>query len=149
MRTAFPYWQSRLAPVFDTARQILLVDFESAEITGQSDEILPETQPSLKILRLVELKIDTLVCGAISRPLRQMAAAHGIAVTPFIAGELEEIVSSWVAGRLETEIFAMPGCCQGLGRRLRGQGMDRDHPCTAEGRQPATTKRAKRRFRGE
>ena len=23
MRTAFPYWQSRLAPVFDTARQIL------------------------------------------------------------------------------------------------------------------------------
>ena len=122
MRTAFPYWQTRLAPVFDTARQILLADSESAVITQQWNEILPDIGPSRKIIRLVEMQVDTLVCGAISRPLRQMAAAHGITVIPFIAGELEEIIRSWTTGRLETETFAMPGCCRGRGRRRRVRG---------------------------
>ena len=149
MRTAFPYWHSRLAPVFDTARQILLADSESAVITHQWEEVLPAIEASLKILRLVEMQVDTLVCGAISRPLRQMAAAHGITVIPFVAGELEEIIRSWTAGRFEAETFAMPGCCGGRGRRLRGRMAKSDHPCTAGDGEPATARGARRRFRGE
>lgn len=149
MRTAFPYWRSRLAPVFDTARQLRLVESAAAAITGQSDETLPDTQPSLKILQLVELNVDTLVCGAISRPLREMAAAHGIAVIPFIAGELDDIVSSWVAGCLETGACAMPGCRRGRGRHLRGWRAENGRPFTPGDIQEMPAVGPRRRFRGK
>ena len=149
MRTAFPYWQSRLAPVFDTARQILLTDSDSEVITHQWQEVLPGHEPALKILRLVEMEVDTLICGAISRPLRQMAAAHGIIVIPFVAGELGDILRSWTAGRLEAETFAMPGCGKDRRRRLRGRMTDGGHPGSAGAGEPATARGGRRRFCGE
>ncbi len=148
MRTAFPYWQSRLAPVFDTARKLRLVESASATITGQADETLPDVHPSLNILRLVELNVDTLVCGAISTPLRQMATVHGITVVPFIAGELEDIISSWVTGRLETGSYAMPGCRRGRGRRLRERRAENDRPCTPGDTWEMAAGETRRRFRG-
>jgi predicted Fe-Mo cluster-binding NifX family protein len=149
MKAAFPYWQSRLAPVFDTARQLRLIESEAATITDQAEEVLPDLAPSSKILRLVELNVETLVCGAISRPLREMASAHGITVIPFIAGELEEVIGSWIAGRLETGSFAMPGCCQGRGRRLRGRGAKNDRPCNADNDRETAPGGIRRKFRGK
>ena len=119
MKTAFPFWHKRIAPVFDTARQILIVDSEAGMVTGESRVILPDDEARGKIVRLVELEISNLVCGALSRPMFQMATAFGIRVIPFVAGDLDEIVRSWVAGKLQHETCAMPGCRMRRGRRSR------------------------------
>lgn len=119
MKTAFPYWHNRIAPVFDTACQILIVESEAGLIAGEQRVILPDDEPAVKVLRLVELEIGSLVCGALSRPMFQMATAYGIKVTPFIAGDLDEIVRSWIAGKLQHEAYAMPGCRMHWERRLK------------------------------
>ncbi len=73
-----------------------------------------------RLIRLAELDVGTLVCGAISRPLHEMVAAHGIEVIPFVAGDLSEVIQAWLGDKLEHDTFAMPGCC-GRGRdRRRG-----------------------------
>ena len=120
MKTAFPYWHNRIAPVFDTARQILIVESESGVVIRETRVILPDEDPSGKVLRLVESGSDSLVCGALSRPVFLMAAAYGIKVTPFVAGNLEEIIDSWVAGTLQHDTYAMPGCRMRRTRRSRG-----------------------------
>ncbi len=111
MKIAFAYWDKRIAPVFDTARQIHVVKAKSGRIISEVQETLPEDMPVQKTLRLVELGIAALVCGAISRPLHVMIASYGIQVIPFVAGDLDEVVQAWLRGDLKHDYYAMPGCC--------------------------------------
>jgi predicted Fe-Mo cluster-binding NifX family protein len=115
MKTAFATWDDRIAPVFDIARRIHVVEAESGRIVSEAGEVLAEDLPAQKAHRLVELGVGTLVCGAISRPFHEMVAAYGIRV---IAGDLSEVIQAWLGGDLERDTFAMPGCSgRGRGRR--------------------------------
>jgi predicted Fe-Mo cluster-binding NifX family protein len=116
MKAAFAYWENRIAPVFDVARQIRVVEAESERIVAETEEIRLDDLPVQKVIRLAGLGVGTLVCGAISRPLREMVAAYGIQVVPFVAGDLREVIQAWLKGGLKGDDFAMPGCC---GRRRR------------------------------
>jgi len=88
----------------------------------RADQQLAEGAPVRRAVQLAETGIEVLVCGAISRTLHELLTARGIAVLPFMAGDLQEIVACWVDGRLPGEAFVMPGC-----RRRRG-GVRLDGP---------------------
>lgn len=120
MKAAFATWGNRIAPVFDVARHIHVVEVESGRVIKKRNEILADAFPAHKALRLAELGVEVLVCGAISRPMRSMIVAYGIRVVPFVAGEVEVLVNAWIAGRLEDGLFAMPGCHGERQRRFRG-----------------------------
>ena len=119
MKTAFAHWDNRIAPVFDTARRLCVVQVEDGRIVSEKDETLSEEAPVQRALRLVELGVKTLVCGAVSRPLQDMISSYGIRVISFVAGDLQDVVEAWQAGTLEQDVFAMPGCC-GRARRRSG-----------------------------
>lgn len=137
MKTAFPYWQYRLAPVFDTARQLLIVESEAGVIASENPVILSAEDPNEKVLRLVEFEIGSLVCGAISRSVFHMAIACGIRVIPFVAGDLDEIVRSWVAGKFIHESYAMPGCRMHRARHSAGPSLQNGQKdrCSRDGQQ--------------
>lgn len=119
-KTAFAYWNNRIAPVFDSARRIYLVEIDdSGRIIGETEETLPDDQPVKRAVRLAELSVDTLVCGALSRSLHGIIHSYGIRVVPFVAGELHQIIQAWHAGNLHSETFTMPGCCRCV-RSLHG-----------------------------
>jgi predicted Fe-Mo cluster-binding NifX family protein len=118
-KAAFAYWDNRIAPVFDTAKWILVVESESGEITRDIQVTLPDEQPVQKALRLAESGIEVLVCGAISRQLYILIHSYGIKIFSFVSGNLLEVVKAWIGGTLEQETFAMPGC-SGRGRRRFG-----------------------------
>jgi len=126
MKTAFTYWDNRIAPVFDIARQIYVVEIEAGRIIGESEEILEDGLPVRKVINLTRLSVATLVCGAISRPLHEMVMSNGIQVIPFVAGDLGEVIQAWLNGKLDNTRFAMPGCCG------RGRGGLR-RPCCTKG----------------
>jgi predicted Fe-Mo cluster-binding NifX family protein len=126
VKAAFAYWGRRIAPVFDVARQIHLVEMESGRIVGEAQENLPDGLPFQKALCLVEFSVNTLVCGAISNPMHQMIAASGIQVKPFVAGDLGQVIQAWLSGNLEQDAFAMPGCC-GHRRKRRIGGPPAGH----------------------
>jgi len=118
-RAAFAVWNHRIAPVFDVAHQIHLVAVESGRVVSETKESLPEDGGAGKALRLTELGVDTLVCGAISRSMQVMVASYGIRTVPFVAGDLRQIIEAWVSGELEQKLFAMPGCCARDRGRIR------------------------------
>ena len=120
MKAAFATWNNRIAPVFDVARQIHIVQTESGQIVGEALEALFDDIPVQKALRLAEMGIGTLVCGAVSRPMQAMISAYGIRVISFVAGDLREIIQAWLSDEIEHDCFAMPGCCGRGHRRFRG-----------------------------
>jgi predicted Fe-Mo cluster-binding NifX family protein len=118
MKTAFSTWNNRIAPVFDVARKIHVVEADAGRVIRETRESMVDDMPIRKALRLAELGINALVCGAISRPLEALIKAHGIQVIPFVAGDLSDVIQAWLCGRLEEALFAMPGSCRkGPGRR--------------------------------
>jgi predicted Fe-Mo cluster-binding NifX family protein len=124
IKTAFAHWNNRIAPVFDIARQIRLVESESGRIIAETEEVLADDLAVQKVIRLAELGVSTLVCGAISKPIHEMVAAYGIEAIPFVAGDLREVIQAWLRGGLAGHTFAMPGCCGRGHRRLRlGHGV--------------------------
>jgi len=133
MKTAFSTWNNRIAPVFDVARQLFLVESEADRLVGEAEENVPADDLAEKARRLTDLGVNTLVCGAISRPLQCLVASCGITVIPFVAGDLQEVIQAWLDGRIEDELFAMPGCC-GLSRRGGVMGLRTGHTqcCTED-----------------
>jgi predicted Fe-Mo cluster-binding NifX family protein len=126
MKAAFAYLDKRIAPVFDTAQRIHIVEVESGRIVNEKQEILGNDRPMQKTLRLAELDIRMLVCGAISRPLQAMVAAYGIQMVPFVAGDLNEVIQAWLNGSLRENNFAMPGCCQPSRRRVKKDDINKE-----------------------
>ena len=126
MKIAFACWDNHIAPVFDTVRQIYLVEIDSRTIVSEKQEPMFGNAPLRNVVRLTELEVGTLICGAISRPVQEMVTARGIHVIPFVAGKLFEVIQAWQVGEINSDLFAMPGCCgRGLGRGLeRSNGND-------------------------
>jgi predicted Fe-Mo cluster-binding NifX family protein len=123
MKAAFSVWDNRIAPVFDVARQIHLVETKAGRIVSEKQETLADAIAVQKVACLAELGVDILVCGAVSRPLQDMIAARDIRIIPFVAGDLREVIEAWLAGKREIELFAMPGCCKKKRRICALQGV--------------------------
>lgn len=126
MKTAFAYWDNRIAPVFDIARQIHVVETESGRIVAEMEEFFANDLPVKKVFRMVDLGVSTLVCGAISRPLHAMVIASGISVISFVAGDLRKVIKAWLDGNLESVKFAMPGCCRRYATSPEMRGINRE-----------------------
>ncbi len=118
-KAAFTVWENRIAPVFDVARHVRLIEAENGCIVREDQADLTEESPVQKARRIAELGCGILVCGAISRPVQEMASAFGVRVIPFMSGDAAEVLQAWLEGRLDDERFAMPGCR----RRAHGGGM--------------------------
>jgi len=118
MKTAFSVWEQRIAPVFDTARQIHLVESDGTRITAEKAHAISGEDVPQMVAWLAAQGVATLVCGAVSRPLQERLAAVGIKVVPFVAGDLRQVIQASFEGTLSGEAFTMPGCC---GRRMRRQ----------------------------
>lgn len=58
----------------------------------------------------MDLQIQTVICCAVSQPLRAALVRHGIEVLDEICGDVEEVVRAYWNGVLDEERFAMPGC---------------------------------------
>ena len=109
-KTAFSYWNKRIAPVFDIAQRLRIVEIESGRIIRETEETLRGELPVQKAQYLTESGIGTLVCGAISTPLSELMLAYGIRIIPFVAGDVGEVIAAWCNGDLDSRHFDMPGC---------------------------------------
>ena len=110
MKVAIPTCRDRVSPVFDVAQHLLLVEVTDGAEVSRQDVWLPEAEPTRRAHRLAELHVQTLICCAISQPLKAAVADDGVEVLDEVCGNVEEIVVAYRNGTLGEERFAMPGC---------------------------------------
>ena len=119
MRTAFSLWNERIAPVFDVARQLWIVDAADAKVLGQTGRRFSTDDPYERALRLVTLQVEQLVCGAITRGSYDALADKGIQVFSFVAGDIEQVIQAWLTDQLNDGQLSMPGCNRGKRHGMR------------------------------
>ncbi|MDD2581059.1 MAG: hypothetical protein PHR66_03590 [Desulfuromonadaceae bacterium] len=66
-RTAFSFWNDRIAPVFDVARNLWIVESTERGIIGQTERHFSSDDAQERALRLATLQVEQMICGAITR----------------------------------------------------------------------------------
>ncbi|MBU1052305.1 MAG: hypothetical protein KKC46_00565 [Proteobacteria bacterium] len=110
MRIAIPVWYDKVSPVLDTASKLLIVELEDRKEKSRFEIYLDEPELSRRCVRICGMQVDTLICGAVSRPFWRLLAASGINVIQNISGHPEDVLEAYLKGNIFRSGFLMPGC---------------------------------------
>jgi len=116
MTIAITIWETRISPVFDSARNLLVVETDGAEMTGKKVVMFDSHLFDRFLMQLLELEVRVFICGALCEGPARILEAHGIEVISFLTGEAEEVLHWYLQGR-DLERFSLPGCLGGMCRR--------------------------------
>jgi predicted Fe-Mo cluster-binding NifX family protein len=140
MKIALSTFNGRVSPVFDWSTLLVVIDSSEGREVRRQEHSLEGTSPKARVDRLVALGIDTLICGGISRFMLAMLEARSIKVIPWIAGEVEQVITAFLEDRIPGEGFFMPGCC-GRSPGQVGAGPRRGRSCRRRGKGPGPAPR--------
>lgn len=109
MKLGITVWEEKISPLLDSASRILICQLEGQKETRRFETFLEEREVSRKCSRIHGLGIDTLICGAISRPCLTMLTGLGVRVIPWISGYSEDVLRAYREGALFNAKYLMPG----------------------------------------
>ncbi|MBK5100859.1 MAG: NifB/NifX family molybdenum-iron cluster-binding protein, partial [Desulfobacteraceae bacterium] len=98
MKIAIPVWEDKVSPVLDTASTLLIVEVEDQKEASRFEKFLDAHDLSLRCLKIKDLGIDILICGAISRQFSDMLTASGMDIIPWISGHPEDVLKAYLQG---------------------------------------------------
>lgn len=105
-----PQWEGRISPVFDVARNILVVEVSDGCELGRQQVQLATDDPAERARVLRTLGTNVLICGMLSLPQQRALASAGIRIIPYIRGEVGEVIEAFLKERLDMQQLVMPGC---------------------------------------
>ena len=112
MTVAMPVWRNRVSPLLDTATRLLVLTCRDGVETSRRVLRLEAVSPGELAGLLASLRLDQLLCGALSGELARDLKQRGVRVRPHLCGELEEILQAFCHGQLGQRRFRIPGCRQ-------------------------------------
>lgn len=121
-KVAIPIWENRVSPVLDTAACLLVVRLNGQTEQGRDTYSLTGSHVFQRVQYISGMQVNTMLCGALSRPLHMLLIKSGIKVYPWLTGDVAEILEAYKQGKLEFEKYSLPGC--GRHRRRQGRGCD-------------------------
>jgi len=119
MKIAIPVWNNCVSSAFDFAKRLLLIDIKNGSESKRIEIPLEKESDLQKAGRLKNLKVDVLICGAISRSLASQVTSSGIEVLPYVLGPVDEILKAYMTGQLGQPKFAMPCSWPGARKGFR------------------------------
>ena len=115
MKIAITIWGTRISPVFDSAKSLLVVDTHGSEI--ETERVSFDARLFNRFLLLMrELEVQVLICGALCEGSAKILEAHGIEVLSFLTGEVKQVLECYLQGR-DLAVFSLPGCRRGICRQ--------------------------------
>jgi predicted Fe-Mo cluster-binding NifX family protein len=110
MIAAMPICEGRVAPLFDVAKHLLVIEYRRAREMRRSEVYVGQATLLDRLRILSDNGVDVLICEAVSAPLETLVAAEGIKIIHHICGPINPVLAAYMAGRLGEDAFAMPGC---------------------------------------
>lgn len=140
-KIAVTVWEHRVSPVFDSARTLLIADIKDDTLVSSSYLTFDPDRP-LELLQMLQAqKVLIIICGAVSEGPANLLEAAGFELIPFIAGDVRQVLETFLQGDPLGREFKMPGCgrqicCRGKIRRGRQIGVLADNGRRPKGRDP-------------
>jgi predicted Fe-Mo cluster-binding NifX family protein len=114
---AVPIWQDRVSPLLDAATRLLVITRRRGTEVRRREVLLGPLAPEAFARSVAELRVDVLLCAAVSEPLLRELRNRGVRVRPHLCGEVQALLRAFCRRQLGREEFRMPGC---WGRDLLG-----------------------------
>lgn len=115
MKIAIPVFENRISPRFDFAPGFGLYDIEGERITGSREISCEGWSDSDRVSKLRGFGIDILICGGLPGYLQSILTSSGIKVIPWVAGDVNDVLSLFLRGQLNSGMVI----CSGRGKRRR------------------------------
>jgi predicted Fe-Mo cluster-binding NifX family protein len=109
MKIAIPTFGARVSPRFDCAREIAIVTVGEDGLLQRSELTASDWLPRERIRRLLELGVDTVLCGGIDRWTTMAFQSAGVTVYGWVAGEVGDALDALLQGTLECDSRAKHG----------------------------------------
>lgn len=84
----------RISPHFGSSSKVLLLEVQNGVIREKATRDVGAEAPMEMARRLVDLKVESLVCGGIQRPCKEWLISKGVTVIDNQKGEAEEFLQS-------------------------------------------------------
>lgn len=134
-KIAIPTFETRVSPRFDCAQGVLVVTIDEEGRPCQRQGLkASDWAPHERINRLLELGVDTVICGGIDQWSVESLRSAGVTIYGWVTGEVEEALTALLQGLFDCEA-AMEGGGRRACRRFSG---DRDMRSQAPGSAPGT-----------
>lgn len=111
MKVAVTVWGSRISPVFDAAKMLCLFDLKCCTGGSLNSERFSFSDIRHAVSIMNDNGVKRLICGAICQESALEIEQAGIRVTPFMSGEVSEVILGFALGK-DMEKHIMPGCSQ-------------------------------------
>lgn len=108
-RVAIPIFQTRISPVLDSCRHMLLLDIEQSDEMDRRNIYLDEMSLVERIGILTKLEVSIVICGGVSETFANMLLGSNIRLLNGIAGEIDDVITAFLGERLDKPRFYMPG----------------------------------------
>ena len=103
MKIAIPTFGTRVSPRFDYAQSVLIVTIDEAGAAERQEITATDWAPHERINRLLELGVETVICGGIDRWSAASLQSAGVTIYALVVGEAEDALSALLQGKLDTE----------------------------------------------
>ena len=110
MTIAIPISQERISPLLDAAARLLLVTCQRGKEVARKEVVLSPLSPEELALGVAELRVDVLLCAALSQGLQRELERRGVRIQPHLCGDTEAVLQAFCCDRLNRPEFRMPGC---------------------------------------
>jgi predicted Fe-Mo cluster-binding NifX family protein len=107
---AIPVSQERISPLLDTAARLLLVTRRRGKEVERKEFVLSPLPPEALARNMAELRVDVLLCAALSESLLRLLQQRGVRVMSHVCGDVKAVLQAFCCGRLSRPEFRMPGC---------------------------------------
>jgi predicted Fe-Mo cluster-binding NifX family protein len=101
----------------DFAEDLLVVETEDGRELSKSTTRISETSIEGRARRIRDLKVEVVLCGAVSQRLARALSREGIEVIPYVSGLVDEVIGAFLCGRLTEPRFLQPGSRAAARRR--------------------------------
>ena len=98
MKVGMPVWEENMAPIFDAAKRLLVVEVRDDAEVDRSTVSLGEEALSHRVELVEQLGISVLICNWISKPLAHFLEEVGTTVIHGIRGGPDVVLATYFAG---------------------------------------------------
>lgn len=109
MKIAIACGNGRISPMFDTARELVLIDVDGQREVQRTTVTVGGQDPFDRVRQVLRSDAGVLLCGALSKGVETALIGAGVKVCSFIRGELDGVTAAFLAGKLQEARFQMPG----------------------------------------
>ena len=103
MKIAIPTFATRVSPRFDCARSVLMVTIDEGGAPERQEFAARDWALHERIHRLLELGVDTVICGGIDRWTTMALQSAGVTIYGWVAAEVEDALTALLNGDLDAE----------------------------------------------